>query len=66
MKVRKELRTWLRRLHEEVPVTTIFVTHDHQEALEVSNEIVVFQNGRIEQLGKPQDIYQQLSITNFN
>ena len=62
VKVRKELRNWLRSLHEEVPVTTIFVTHDHQEALEVANEIVVFQNGRIEQLGKPQDIYQQLSI----
>ena len=62
VKVRKELRNWLRRLHEEVPVTTIFVTHDHQEALEVATEIVVFQNGRIEQLGKPQDIYQQLSI----
>jgi sulfate transport system ATP-binding protein len=62
VKVRKELRTWLRRLHEEVPVTTIFVTHDHQEALEVANEIVVFEKGRIEQLGKPQDIYQQLSI----
>ena len=62
VKVRKELRNWLRSLHEEVLVTTIFVTHDHQEALEVAKEIVVFQNGRIEQLGKPQDIYQQLSI----
>ena len=47
VKVRKELRNWLRRLHEEVPVTTIFVTHDHQEALEVANEIVVFEKGRI-------------------
>ena len=65
VKVRKELRTWLRRLHEEVPVTTIFVTHDHQEALEVANEIVVFEKGRIEQLGKPQDIYQQLSISSL-
>ena len=66
VKVRKELRNWLRCLHEEVPVTTIFVTHDHQEALEVANEIVVFQNGRIEQLGKPQDIYQQLSINSLS
>nr|YP_009105735.1 probable transport protein [Neocystis brevis]AIT94393.1 probable transport protein [Neocystis brevis] len=63
VKVRKELRNWLRRLHEEVPVTTIFVTHDHQEALEVANEIVVFEKGRIHQLGNPQDIYQQLFIT---
>jgi sulfate transport system ATP-binding protein len=61
-KVRKELRNWLRDLHEEVPVTTIFVTHDHQEALEVANEIVVFQEGQIEQLGNPEEIYQQLSI----
>ncbi len=63
IKIRKELRNWLRHLHEEVPVTTIFVTHDHHEALEVANEIVVFEKGRIEQLGKPQDIYQQLSLT---
>nr|YP_009105146.1 probable transport protein [Edaphochlorella mirabilis]AIT93731.1 probable transport protein [Edaphochlorella mirabilis] len=60
LKVRKELRTWLRRLHEEVPVTTLFVTHDHQEALEVANEIVVFQNGHIKQLGNPEDIYNEL------
>jgi sulfate transport system ATP-binding protein len=66
IKVRKELRNWLRRLHEEVPVTTIFVTHDHQEALEVANEIVVFEKGRIEQLGNPQDIYQQLFISYSN
>jgi sulfate/thiosulfate transport system ATP-binding protein len=61
-KVRKELRNWLRRLHNELPVTTIFVTHDHQEALEVANNIVVFRNGQIEKLGSPQDIYQQLFI----
>ena len=66
IKVRKELRNWLRRLHEKVPVTTIFVTHDHQEALEVANEIVVFEKGRIEQLGNPQDIYQQLFISYSN
>ena len=62
IKVRKDLRNWLRRLHEQVPITTIFVTHDHQEALEVANEIVLFQQGRIEQLGNPQDIYKQLNI----
>ncbi len=60
--MRKDLRNWLRRLHEQVPITTIFVTHDHQEALEVANEIVLFQQGRIEQLGNPQDIYKQLNI----
>lgn len=62
IKVRKDLRNWLRRLHEQVPITTIFVTHDHQEALEVANEIVLFEQGQIEQLGNPQDIYKQLNI----
>ncbi len=62
IKVRKDLRNWLRRLHEQVPITTIFVTHDHQEALEVANEIVLFKQGRIEHLGNPQDIYKQLNI----
>ncbi len=62
IKVRKDLRNWLRRLHEQVPITTMFVTHDHQEALEVANEIVLFDQGRISQLGNPQDLYQQLSI----
>lgn len=57
VKVRKELRNWLRQLHEQVSVTTVFVTHDHQEAMEVANEIVVFQNGRVEQIGNPQDVY---------
>src|SRR5947209_10438873 len=57
LKVRKELRNWLRQLHEQVSVTTVFVTHDHQEAMEVANEIVVFQNGRVEQIGNPQDVY---------
>nr|YP_009105536.1 probable transport protein [Lobosphaera incisa]AIT94219.1 probable transport protein [Lobosphaera incisa] len=50
IKVRKELRNWLRRLHSEVPVTTVFVTHDHNEALTVANEIVVFKSGRVEEL----------------
>ena len=57
VKVRKELRIWLRHLHEEVSVTTVFVTHDQQEALEVSDEIVIFKKGAIEQIGSPKDIY---------
>jgi sulfate transport system ATP-binding protein len=56
-KVRKELRDWLRRLHDEVHVTTIFVTHDQEEALEVSDEIVVINDGRIEQVGSPTELY---------
>jgi sulfate/thiosulfate transport system ATP-binding protein len=56
-KVRKELRDWLRRLHDEVHVTTVFVTHDQEEALEVSDEIVVINEGRIEQVGSPSDLY---------
>jgi sulfate transport system ATP-binding protein len=55
--VRKELRDWLRRLHDEVNVTTIFVTHDQEEALEVSDEIVVINHGRIEQVGSPNHLY---------
>jgi len=56
-KVRKELRDWLRRLHDEVNVTTVFVTHDQEEALEVSDEIVVINQGRIEQVGAPDELY---------
>jgi sulfate transport system ATP-binding protein len=56
-KVRRELRDWLRRLHDEVHVTTVFVTHDQEEALEVSDEIVVINRGRIEQTGSPTDLY---------
>ena len=58
-KVRKELRDWLRRLHDEVHVTTVFVTHDQEEALEVADEIVVINNGRIEQTGSPNDLYDR-------
>jgi sulfate transport system ATP-binding protein len=58
-KVRKELRDWLRRLHEEVHVTTVFVTHDQEEALEVANSIVVINEGRIEQIGSPDDLYDR-------
>jgi sulfate transport system ATP-binding protein len=56
-KVRKELRDWLRRLHDEVHVTTVFVTHDQEEALEVADEIVVINEGRIEQRGTPDQLY---------
>jgi sulfate/thiosulfate transport system ATP-binding protein len=58
-KVRKELRDWLRRLHDEVHVTTIFVTHDQEEALEVADELVVINAGRIEQVGSPADVYDK-------
>jgi len=58
-KVRKELREWLRRLHDEVHVTTVFVTHDQEEALEVADEIVVINEGRIEQIGGPNDLYDR-------
>ena len=55
--VRKELREWLRRLHDEVHVTTVFVTHDQEEALEVSDELVVINQGRVEQVGGPEALY---------
>jgi sulfate/thiosulfate transport system ATP-binding protein len=58
-KVRKELRDWLRRLHDEVHVTTIFVTHDQEEALEVADELVVINHGRVEQVGTPDDLYDK-------
>ena len=58
-KVRKELREWLRRLHDEVHVTTVFVTHDQEEALEVSDEIVVINEGRVEQIGTPDTLYDE-------
>jgi sulfate transport system ATP-binding protein len=56
-KVRKDLRAWLRRLHDEVHVTTVFVTHDQEEAMEVSDEIVVMNKGRVEQVGTPAQVY---------
>jgi sulfate/thiosulfate transport system ATP-binding protein len=58
-KVRRELRDWLRHLHDEVHVTTLFVTHDQEEALEVSDEIVVINQGRVEQVGTPDDLYDK-------
>lgn len=56
-KVRKELRAWLRRLHDELHVTSVFVTHDQDEALEVANRVVVMHRGRIEQIGTPDDVF---------
>jgi sulfate/thiosulfate transport system ATP-binding protein len=58
-KVRKELRDWLRRLHDEVHVTTVFVTHDQEEAMEVAEQIVVLNHGDIEQIGAPRDLYEK-------
>ncbi len=57
-RVRKELRTWLRRLHEDVHVTTVLVTHDQEEAMDVADRIVLMNEGRIEQTGKPRDLYE--------
>ncbi len=57
--VRKELRRWLRRLHDEVQVTSVFVTHDQDEAMEVADRVVVMNRGRIEQDGSPEQIYDQ-------
>lgn len=56
-KVRKELRRWMRRLHDEIHITSIFVTHDQEEAMEVSDRVVVMSNGRIEQVGSPEDVW---------
>jgi sulfate transport system ATP-binding protein len=56
-RVRKELREWLRRLHDEVHVTTIIVTHDQEEAMEVAGQIVVINEGRVEQVGTPRELY---------
>jgi sulfate transport system ATP-binding protein len=56
-RVRKELRAWLRRLHDEVHVTTIFVTHDQEEAMDLADQIVVMSHGRVEQAGGPRELY---------
>jgi sulfate/thiosulfate transport system ATP-binding protein len=58
-KVRKELRRWLRRLHDELHITSIFVTHDQDEALEVADRIVLMNKGRVEQIGSAQDVYER-------
>jgi sulfate transport system ATP-binding protein len=57
--VRKELRAWLRRLHDKVHVTTVFVTHDQEEAMEVADEIVLLAEGRVQQVGSPDTLYEQ-------
>ncbi len=58
-KIRQELREWLVRLHDELNLTTIFVTHDQEEAMEVAHRIVVFNRGRLEQMGSPRDVYEE-------
>jgi sulfate transport system ATP-binding protein len=58
-RVRKDLRIWLRRLHEEVHVTTVFVTHDQEEAMDVSEQIVVMNDGKVEQVGPPRTLYEE-------
>jgi sulfate/thiosulfate transport system ATP-binding protein len=60
-RVRKELRAWLRHLHDEVHVTTVFVTHDQEEAMEVADRIVVMNHGKVEQVGGPRDLYEHPS-----
>ncbi len=56
-KVRKELRRWLRRLHDDLHVTSVFVTHDQEEALEVADRVVIMNHGRVEQIGSPEEVY---------
>jgi sulfate transport system ATP-binding protein len=58
-KVRKELRRWLRRLHDELHITSIFVTHDQEEALEVADRVVLMNKGRVEQIGTPSEVYDR-------
>jgi sulfate transport system ATP-binding protein len=58
-KVRKELRRWLRQFHDDIHLTTVFVTHDQEEALEISDEVVVMNQAKVEQVGAPQDVYDR-------
>ena len=58
-KVRKELRRWLRRLHDELHITSIFVTHDQEEALEVADRVVLMDHGKVEQVGSPTEVYER-------
>jgi sulfate transport system ATP-binding protein len=57
--VRKELRRWLRRFHEEIHLTTVFVTHDQEEALEIADEVIVMNQAKVEQVGTPQEVYDR-------
>src|SRR5690606_32482684 len=56
-KVRKDLRRWLRKLHDEFQITSVFVTHDQEEALDVSDRIIVMNKGKVEQIGTPDEVY---------
>jgi sulfate/thiosulfate transport system ATP-binding protein len=58
-KVRKDLRRWIRHLHDELHITSVFVTHDQEEALEVADRVVVLNAGQIEQIGTPDEVYEQ-------
>lgn len=58
-KVRKDLRRWLRQFHDEVHLTTVFVTHDQEEALEIADEVVIMNQARVEQVGTPQEVYDR-------
>jgi sulfate transport system ATP-binding protein len=58
-KVRKELRRWLRKFHDEIHLTTLFVTHDQEEALEIADEVVIMNNAKVEQVGSPQEVYDR-------
>src|SRR5204863_2306113 len=60
-RVRKELRAWLRRLHDETHTTTVIVTHDQEEAMEVADEVVVMNDGRVEQIASPRELYERPS-----
>jgi sulfate transport system ATP-binding protein len=57
-KVRQELRRWLRRLHDDIGITSVFVTHDQEEALELADRVVVMREGRVEQVGRPEEVYE--------
>ena len=58
-KIRKELRRWLRRFHDEIHLTTVFVTHDQEEALEIADEVVIMNQAKVEQVGTPQEVYDR-------